>query len=128
MRIFTDTFTISDVDPKGKVLDNITTLQMKSEDASLYIDCYAPAINYNTMDKVEVSIYTDKNEFAESSIPEKYKYVMGNGVIYTKEDKEEEQYIEMSFSGLLGVLTLHKTRIKEEDKYRRLYIGIAPCA
>jgi len=128
MKIFSEVFTISEVDPDGAVFPEVCRLLLKSESSSMYLDCYTPGLKYKKMDVVEVAIFSNENGFSEKDIHADYTYLMGNGVIYLKENKERSQYVEISFSGLLAALTTPENRIKEEDRYKRLFIGISQAS
>ncbi|KAI5188482.1 DNA-directed RNA polymerases I, II, and III subunit RPABC3 [Nematocida sp. AWRm77] len=127
MKLFSEVFTLSEIDPDGKMFDEVSRVLFKSGSTTVYLDYYAPVMKYKKMDKVEIALFSNENGFSEKSIPEKYEYLMGGGVVYKKEDTPTGQQVEISFSGMLALFSLSKPVIKETDTYSKLFIGVSPA-
>lgn len=124
MKVFADIFTLSEIDPDGKVFDEVSRGVFESEQATIYMDYHIGLLKCKKMDKVEIVIFSNENKFSEKDIPEKYHYLLGNGVMYKNEEKYGEQILDISFSGLLVQIVLTESKIKNPDQYNRFYLGV----
>lgn len=126
MKLFSDVFTLSEVDPDGKVFDEVSRVLFKSDSATLYLDYYAPVLKYKKMDRVEIALFSSDSGFSEEHVPEKYEYLMGGGVVYKNEDGPNGQQLEVSFSGLLALFNLPARQLTEANTFSKLFLGVSP--
>ncbi|OAG29962.1 DNA-directed RNA polymerases I, II, and III subunit RPABC3 [Nematocida displodere] len=125
MRIYSDTYTLSEVDKDGKVFDDVSRGYFKSSTGTLYLDYHSKLFPFKKLDRIEISIFSDENGFSETDVPEKYEYLMGNGVLHLKKEKNQNDIAEIYFSGLLALLETPKQAIKGLEKCKRMFIGVA---
>lgn len=125
MKVFSDIFSLSEIDPDGKIFDEVSRGLFTSEQATMYMDYHTGLLKCKKMDKMEIAIFSNENKFAEKDVPEKYHYLLGNGVLYRKEEKDGEQILDISFSGLLVQLKQKEFRIKDIDQSKRLFLGVS---
>lgn len=125
MKIFSESFTLEEIDPDGKAFDEVSRGVFVFDDCTMLMDYHTGIFPYKKMDKMKISIFSDENNFSEKDIPEEYSYLMGNGILYKSQMKENKQILDISFSGLLVSLQIEAGRIKDIEKCRRLYLGVA---
>ncbi|KAH9386875.1 DNA-directed RNA polymerases I, II, and III subunit RPABC3 [Nematocida major] len=124
MKIFSESFTLTEVDPDGKVFDEVSRGVFMHDKCSVLLDYHSGLFMGKKTDRVEISLFSDENNFSEKDIPEKYTYLMGNGLVYKKTVQNSRQVLDISFSGLLARLEAPVGRIKDIQANRRLYLGI----
>ncbi|EIJ88222.1 DNA-directed RNA polymerases I, II, and III subunit RPABC3 [Nematocida parisii] len=124
MQIFVNSFTLSDIDVDGKAFDEVSRGVFTNESTTLIMDYHAGLFNHKKMDKVNIALFSEEADFTEKDIPEKYGYLMGNGIVYETKINGNRQTIDISFSGLLVSLDIEVGIIKDINNYKRLYIGV----
>ncbi|KAI5191523.1 DNA-directed RNA polymerases I, II, and III subunit RPABC3 [Nematocida minor] len=124
MKIFSESFTLSEIDPDGKAFDEVSRGVFVSEGCRMLMDYHTGLFTHKKMDRVNVAIFSDEDNFSEKDIPEKYSYLMGNGVIYKTEIKDRTKTVDISFSGLLVRMEMDPARMKETQRYKRLFLGV----
>ncbi|EHY65781.1 DNA-directed RNA polymerases I, II, and III subunit RPABC3 [Nematocida ausubeli] len=124
MQIFAESFTLSAVDVDGKVFDEVSRGVFTNDGVTLLMDYHTGLFCHKKMDRVNIAIFTEEEDFTEKDIPEKYAYLMGNGVVYQTKTDGNRQIIDISFSGLLVNINVETSRIKVPQAHKRLYIGV----
>lgn len=124
MKIFAESFTFSEIDPDGKAFEETSRGVFLSNECTLHMDYHTGLLKTKKMDRVNIAIFSDENNFSEKNIPEKYTYLMGNGVIYKTTMKNRRKVIDISFSGLLVRIDVDAERMKDTHKINRLFLGI----
>lgn len=124
MKIFSKLFTFSEIDPDGKAFDEVSRGVFVSDDCTLTLDYHTKLFNHKKMDQMEISIFSDENGFNEKNIPEKYTYLIGNGIIYKTTIEKNRKIIDISFSGMLSRLEVSPEMLKDTHKINRLYLGV----
>ncbi|KAI5185781.1 DNA-directed RNA polymerases I, II, and III subunit RPABC3 [Nematocida homosporus] len=125
MKILADVCSLVEIDPKGKMFDDVSRGILKSDQTTFHIDFHTGLLKCKKMDKLEIAIFSNDNKFNESNIPDKYNYLMGNGVVYKRDIKDGVYVVDMSFSGLLVQISQSTPITKELEEEKRFYLGIA---
>lgn len=124
MQVLCETLQVEAIDPDGKKFDNVSRALLKSPSSTIYLDYHSGLFTPQVADTVEIVVYKDTAGFDPDTIPEKYNYLMGNGVVYTLEPEAGDKLrIVTSFSGLLMHIVGKKNVFSELVKEGEFYIA-----
>ncbi|KAI5170978.1 DNA-directed RNA polymerases I, II, and III subunit RPABC3 [Nematocida sp. LUAm3] len=126
MKLFSDVFTLKEIDPQGKVFDSVSRGVFQSDSSTMHLDYHSELLSCRKMDQFTITLFSDENNFSDENIPSEYAYLTGNGVFYKKEEKENLPAFTFYFSGLFLQIITHKNILKYPKTSTRFYLGIIP--
>lgn len=126
MQVYTGYFTLVETDKDGKMFDNVSRSLLKSDAGTILMDYHSTYLECNETEQLEVTLFLQSDTFTDRDIPDKYTYLMGNGLVFDVNDLENEDQFDIYFSGMFVRLTIPKNAAKGLRKHKRVYLGVAP--
>lgn len=125
MQVYTGYFTLVETDKDGKMFDNVSRSLLKSDSGTILMDYHSTYLECNETEQLEITLFLQSDAFSDGSIPDKYTYLMANGLVFNVTDLEHQDQFDIYFSGLFVRLTIPKHAAKGLDKHKRVYLGVA---